>query len=299
MSTYISYVEKKFQADTMKVIEKANEIIQRYEKRNRRMTLRQLYYQMVVENFFVNSNASYDRLGNIMSDARLAGLVSWTAIEDITRYTRDNTMFDSPIQAFETVRAQYMTDLWAGQPFRLVVGIEKDAMVGVIAEICHELRVPFTSFRGYSSQSQQWRLGRQLAGYVQRGQRPILLHLGDHDPDGVDMTRDNQERLSLFAGIDIQVVRLALNMEQVLKFNPPPNPAKTSSARYEKYREQYGESCWELDALKPEYIEQLLTDAVRKFRDEALWSERLAEEAEDKDSMDIAIANMKTGGDPA
>lgn len=296
MTTYRRYKEINFQPETMKVVEKANEIIARYEKRNRKMTLRQLYYQMVVENFFTNDDKNYDRLGNILSGARLAGLVSWTAIEDRTRYTRDNTMFESPAQAFAAVREQYMTDLWAGQPFRLIVGIEKDAMVGVIADICYELRVPFTSFRGYSSQSQQWRLGQQLARYVQQGQRPILLHLGDHDPDGVDMTRDNQERLSLFAGVPVQVVRLALNMEQVERFKPPPNPAKTASARYTAYRELHGESCWELDALKPEYIEQLLTDAVRKFRDQALWDERLAEEAEDKDSMDLAIANMN-GGD--
>lgn len=293
MSVYRQYKEIKFQADTMKVIEKANEIIARYEQRNRRMTLRQLYYQMVVENFFANDDRNYDRLSNIISDARLAGLVSWTAIEDMTRYTRDNTMFESPAQAFACVREQYMTDLWAGQPFRLLVGIEKDAMVGVISEICHELRVPFTSFRGYSSQSQQWRLGQQLAKFIQQGQRPILLHLGDHDPDGVDMTRDNKERLSLFAGVQIQVVRLALNMEQVERFKPPPNPAKTSSARFKSYEAKYGPDSWELDALKPEYVEQLLTDAVRKFRDQALWDERLAEEAEDKDSMDLAIAKMK------
>lgn len=293
MSTYIKYADFNFRTDTMRVIEKANEIISRYEKRNRKMTVRQLYYQMVVENFFANEDKNYDRLGSIISDARMAGLVSWTAIEDRTRYTRDNTMFDSPQNAFASVRAQYMTDLWAGQPIRLVVGIEKDAMVGVISEICYELRLPFTSFRGYSSQSQQWRLGRQLAEYVRQGQRPILLHLGDHDPDGVDMTRDLGERLSTFAGVPIQVVRLALNMEQVERFNPPPNPAKQTSARYKAYEALYGTDSWELDALKPEYVEQLLEDAARKFRDQALWDERLAEEAEDKDTMDEAIKNMR------
>lgn len=290
--TFRCYINKKFKPETMDMIRVAASIVEKYEKQGLRMTLRQLYYQMVVLNYFPNSDASYNRLGGVISDARMAGLISWESIEDRQRYMRGVETFAHPSQAFKAARDGYRTDLWADQPVRLVFGIEKDALVGVISDICYEERVDFTSFRGYSSQSQQWRLGQQFARYIQAGQRPMLIHLGDHDPDGIDMTRDLQERLSLFAGAPVQVIRIALNKEQVEKFNPPNNPAKPSSSRYAAYQALYGESCWELDALPPDYISRLISDTVRRFRDPVKWEAALAAEAADRDYMDVTIENM-------
>jgi hypothetical protein len=289
---YRCYVPKKFGADAMILLGRANEIIHEYEGKGYSMTLRQLYYQLVTRNVIPNEDRAYDRLGTLISDGRLAGLVSWRAIEDRTRYTRDNVMYSSPTHAVASARAGYKVDLWRGQPFRPVVGVEKDAMIGVIGNVCHDLRVPFCSFRGYSSQSQQWRLGQQLAGSVRDGQRPILFHLGDHDPSGLDMTRDNRERLSMFAGVDVQVVRLALNRPQVDRYRMPPNPAKLSDARATAYVAEHGSSSWELDALPPDAIAELISDAVRKVRDETLWSEALAQEAADKDELDRVLEDM-------
>jgi hypothetical protein len=294
--TYRCYVEKKFNAERSELIRQSNIIIEEYQRKGLTMTLRQLYYQMVSRNVFANDDKNYDKLGSTISDARIAGLVSWTAIEDRTRFLRGRNFFDNPGQAFRQARENYMIDRWAGQEWRPEVWIEKDALIGVIENVCHELCVDYFSCRGYSSQSEQWRAGRRFAGYVAKGQRPIVFHLGDHDPDGIDMTRDNQARLSLFAGVQITVVRLALNRDQIDRYNPPPNPAKKTSARYEAYYNQTGtESSWELDALAPDVISNLIQSSVQRIRNAQLWEERLAEEAEDKDSMDIAIENLGGG----
>lgn len=190
--------------------------------------------------------------------------------------------FSGPDAAIKSVLDSYRLDLWEDQPFRPEVWVEKAALEGVIAGICNKLRVDFFACRGYNSQSEQWRAGRRLAGYIAQGQRPIMFHLGDHDPSGIDMTRDNQERLSLFAGTQIQVVRLALNMPQIELYRPPPNPAKITDSRFGDYRRKFGEESWELDALSPSVIHELIEEAVLRLRDNKLWDAALKQEVEDK-----------------
>ncbi len=280
---FVCYVPTRFGADKLAEIERANEIISSYEKSGMAITLRQLYYQLVARGLIPNRVEEYNKLGDLVSRGRLAGLVSWTAIEDRGRNLMGYQTFDGPEQAVRWLEKEhYKTDLWADQPTRPEVWVEKHALEGVVGAICNELRVDFFGIGGYNSQSAQWRAGRRLARYVSKGQRPIVFHLGDHDPSGIDMTRDNQERLSLFAGTQVQVVRIALNMSQVEQYEPPPNPAKVTDSRFADYQKKFGDESWELDALRPEVIQELIRDAVTRVRDERKWDAALKQEAEDK-----------------
>ena len=290
--TYLAYINKKFTQSTLNVIAQANLIIKEYEDQGLVLTLRQIFYQHVARGLMPNSLQSYNRLGSIVNDGRLAGLISWTAIEDRTRFLRGLQTFESPEEAIKQVKDEYKRDMWANQHYRPEVWIEKDALVGVIEGICSELRVNFFACRGYSSQSEQWRAGQRFANYIQKGQRPIVFHLGDHDPSGIDMTRDNADRLSMFAGVPIQVIRLALNMSQVEQYNPPDNPAKLTDSRAAAYIEQFGDSSWELDALEPIVMRNLIRDAVLQFRDDALWDIALKSENEDIRVMNDIIENL-------
>jgi hypothetical protein len=159
----------------------------------------------------------------------------WRAIEDCGRNLMGLNHFKNPKEAIKEVRENYRRDLWHDQHYVPEVWIEKQALEGVIGSICNELRVNFFSTKGYNSQSEQWRAGRRFASYYGKGQRPIVIHLGDHDPAGIDMTRDNRDRLSMFAGVDVQVIRLALNMEQIEQYNPPPNFAKEGDSKTPAY----------------------------------------------------------------
>ena len=104
------------------------------------------------------------------------------------------------------------------------------------------------------------------------GQPVVVLHLGDHDPSGLDMTRDIRERLELFSGYaDFEVRRVALTMEQIEDQQPPPNPAKITDSRYEGYAAEYGSDSWELDALEPRFISDLIRDNILGERDEEQW----------------------------
>lgn len=275
----IAYIEKGFQKKSQELIETANRIIEEYAAQGFDLTLRQLYYQMVARDIIPNNLKSYKRLGNVIDDARLAGLVDWERIVDRTRNVRANTHFDDPADVMQAALASYRIDKWEGQPYRVEVWIEKDALVGVIEGICRRLDVPFFATRGYNSQSEQWRAGRRLRGYIDQGQIPILFHLGDHDPSGIDMTRDIADRLQLFMG-GAKVDRLALNFDQVEQYSPPPNPAKLTDSRADAYVAEFGRASWELDALEPNVIVALIEEAVAQYRDPDLWGESVKVEEE-------------------
>lgn len=289
------YVSKNFGPVALLHIRQANAIVAEYQAMGYPLTLRQLYYQHVARGLIENTDRSYKNLGVLISDARLAGLLPWDAVEDRTRALHGLETVSGPAELVRRARERFRLDLWADQPWRPEVWVEKEALADVVGRICGELRVDFFPCRGYVSQSEQWRAGRRLAGYVARGQRPIVFHLGDHDPSGIDMTRDNTDRLAMFAGTPVQVVRLALNRDQVDRYRPPPNPAKVTDSRFEAYQRAHGDESWELDALDPGVIHRLIEDAVLRLRNERLWDEALAREAADLQALDDAVAEFVGG----
>lgn len=275
----ICYVPKKFKDEGMEIIKQANDIIAEYSAQGYDLTLRQLYYQFVARDKLPNTPQSYDRLGSLVNDARLAGLIDWNHIVDRTRGVETISTWDTPQDIVDACASQFKIDKWATQPYRVEVWIEKEALAGVFERVCRELRVPYLSCRGYTSQSEMWRAGRRLQGYLQADQKPLILHFGDHDPSGIDMSRDIEDRLKLFMG-GTEFQRLALNMAQVEEYNPPPNPAKISDSRAVSYIATYGDESWELDALNPDVLSQLVRDAVEGILDQDAWDAASTEEDE-------------------
>ena len=290
----ICYRPKKFNEDRKDKIAKANAIIEEYRQQGFELTLRQLYYQFVSRDFIANNQREYKNLGDIINDARLAGLVDWLAIVDRTRNLQALANWETPAEIVEACAKQFRIDKWKEQQFRVECWIEKDALVGVIEGVCNELDIDYFSCRGYTSQSEMWVAAQRLAKYQKKAQVPLILHLGDHDPSGKDMTRDITDRLSEFSYSTIEVKRLALNMDQITQYNPPPNPAKITDSRAEKYIEEFGEESWELDALEPAVIAQLIRDAVEEVRDQGQWDEAVAEEEKQKEQLAKVSAKWTT-----
>lgn len=286
----ITYERKNFTRQTLETIAQAEQIIQQYQAQGFSLTLRQVYYQFVARALIPNTERDYKRLGNIISDARRAGMIDWSAIEDRTRFVRRLSSWDSPQDILDSAKSSYHRDLWANQAKRLEVWIEKDALVGVIEKICKDTDVPFFSCRGYVSDSEMWRAAMRMRRYTDIEQAVIVLHLGDHDPSGIDMTRDITDRLNLFSGFsDIEVRRIALNMEQIEEKNPPPNPAKVTDSRYEGYASEFGDESWELDALEPQYIVDLIEREIIAERDVEKWKEAVNEQETERKQIQQVI----------
>lgn len=288
----IPYIDRNFREDSLALIVIANNIIDEYAEQDFLLTLRQLYYQMVARDIIPNSQKEYKRLGGIIANARLAGLIDWLAIVDRTRELRGNSHWASPRHIMRSAIKGYRIDKWAEQPCRIEVWIEKDALVGIISGICQELDIDYFSCRGYTSASMMWLAAQRLRGYLDDGQDPIVLHFGDHDPSGIDMTRDIAERLALLADCPVDVQRMALNQDQIDLYGPPPNPTKLTDSRAPGYIAIHGYDSWELDALEPGAIVELISDEVHDIRDADLWTEATQREAEHREILRLIAENI-------
>jgi len=288
----IAYEPKNFRKGTLLTIAIANGIIEEYQAEGMKLTLRQLYYQFVARGKIENNPKQYKRLGVAISDGRLAGHIDWDAIEDRTRNLLGNTNWDGPSDILQATVDSFRMDHWSNQADRIEVWIEKEALIGVIARVCQNLDVDYFACKGYVSQSEMWRTAMRLRGYEDRGQNTTILHLGDHDPSGIDMTRDIEERLRLF-GCETSIERLALNWNQVQEYKPPPNPTKLKDSRARDYMAKYGNESWELDALEPKVLRNLITDRVLAARDKSLYNEVLARQAEHRDTLSNVARNWR------
>lgn len=286
----IRYVPKKFTDAHDLVIEQANIIVTEYAGQGFTLTLRQLYYQFVARAWIPNTQRDYKRLGSIVNDARLAGRIDWDAIEDRTRGLRDLSRWNDPADIIESAAQSYHEDLWKGQERRIEVWIEKDALVGVLLPTCEELDVPVLSCRGYTSQTEMWGAAMRLVRWSRAGYETLVLHFGDHDPSGIDMTRDITERLALFAEAHGQpapeVQRIALNMDQVEEFSPPPNPAKTTDSRFEGYLREHGSDSWELDALEPAVLAGLVREHIEAALQRDVFDKCKAHQERNRDRLE-------------
>ncbi len=305
----ITYIKKNFRSDSLVIIQRANQIIADYLRQGFRLTLRQLYYQFIARDLLPdswidadynrknglppdtkNTLKNYKRLGDVVSDGRLAGKIDWDAIEDRTRNLQSNSHWPGPRSIVRACADQFKVNLWVNQGKYVEVFVEKEALVGVLEGICTELDVPYFACKGYTSQSEMWVAAQRLIRQEQAGKETIIFHLGDHDPSGIDMTRDIQERLDLF-GSTVDVRRIALNYEQVEQYGPPPNPAKTTDARYASYAEQFGDESWELDALEPAVIVDLIQESVTGQIDIDAWKEALEHQQAGREQLGLVSEN--------
>lgn len=284
----ICYKEKTFHGSSLSLISKIDGVTEEYKEKGYSLTLRQCYYQLVARGIIENTAKSYKRIQNLMSEARLAGLIDWNAITDRTRNLRTFNTWENPADIIRSAAYSYKLDLWERQPCYIECWIEKDALIDIAGRACERTRTPFFSCRGFNSQSEMWAAAERFIDKGRNREACYIIHLGDHDPSGLDMTRDIQERLYMF-GANVQVKRIALNMEQVEQYNPPPNFAKETDTRYKDYVKQYGGQSWELDAMRPEVIETLIHENIMGFLDETEFEKILTkEEAQRRELFAIA-----------
>lgn len=283
----IRYKEIRFQQKSLDLIELVNQVVDEYSAQGYELTLRQVYYQLVARGYIPNNERSYKNVGSLINDGRLAGLIDWHSVTDRTRNLRSESHWDTPADVIASARYSYNLDKWKGQPNYVEVWVEKDALVDIVGQACSPLDTPYFSCRGYTSQSEMWSAAQRFIRQKQRKKR-IIIHLGDHS--GIDMTRDIQERLEMF-GADVFVKRVALTMNQIQTYNPPPNPAKITDSRASKYIDQFGDESWELDALEPKVITDLIKKQVTMYRNDAIYRAVCDKESREKEELKMLEHN--------
>lgn len=262
----------------MATIQRVNDIVEDLQSQGFRLTTRQIYYQLVAGGHVPNTIQSYKTVADTINDGKLAGEIDWEAIEDRTRSFSREQRWDSGAHILDACIRGYHQDMWVGQQYRVFVLVEKDALKGVLEPTCRRFDVPLLAARGYPSGTVLREFAESdLLPCLAEGPEPIILHLGDHDPSGIDMSRDLSKRFEMFCDYPIEVRRIALNMNQVLEVNPPPNPAKSTDARFAGYEKEFGNESWELDALSPAYLVSLLSREIERYIDDDTKNEIVAE----------------------
>lgn len=333
------FISKNFNPDARALLRSIMPILADYASQGYDLSLRQLYYQLVAKDLIphdrsyaqrdgkwvptpygvngssTNAEPNYKWIGDVVSDARLAGLIDWDMIQDRGRTVSSNPHWENPRRFIDIVAPQFALDKWLDQPNYVEVMVEKQALEGVLEPLCSELDIKFAANKGYSSSSALYKAGKRFAHKLSDEKKCHIIYLGDHDPSGIDMSRDIEERINLFAGVvdeerlkeinqmresinvlieadeldGVMVHRVALNMDQIRQLRPPENPAKITDPRADDYIAKFGRKSWELDAIEPRALAKLVRDKVHDLRDPDIWEKSYKRETAMRNEL-LALA---------
>lgn len=277
------------------ILRHALQIMEDYEADDMKLTLRQMYYQFVSLGICPSGQVHYKRIGDVLTDARYAGEYPIEGLEDRGRevHNGDFTTCDDDVNnalqvASNTIRwlpdGTINIDRWYGQRNHVSVWVEKQALEGVFEPICKELGVSWFACKGYPSVSALWSWIQAAEAAHNDGTVSgcTVLYFGDHDPDGWEIPRSALRNLNKLMevkdiGLRVNFKRIALNMDQINEYNPPPFEAKVTSARYQGYVDEHRtEEAWELDALEPRTLRALIRSEVESLFDQRAHEKQMA-----------------------
>ena len=269
-------------------LEEINDIIEEYAVQGYKLTLRQLYYQLVSRDIIPNKKPEYAKLGHLLKNGRMAEVVDFEAIEARIRVPKRPYWITGVTNALEDTILQYRLNRQNGQDVYIECFCEKDAISNILYRITSYYHIYLVINRGYSSCTAMHDAHQRFKNHNNN----VILYLGDHDPSGLDMIRDIRDRLEEF-GSNIEVVPVALTTSQVRQYKPPPNPAKITDPRAKWYIQEYGNTSWEVDALEPNVLHSLLQQHIESRIDMSLFQDILNQEDEDKKTLKKMIEKYK------
>lgn len=254
------------------------------------LTLRQIYYQMVGKGFIENKVSEYGMLSKLLKYARIDGAIDWDCIEDRVRAFHDLTGFNNQHQFIKQEVSNflegYKRELVQDQEKYIEVWIEKDALSSIFKRVCERYSVPVVVCRGFSSISFLNDFKNRL--YYKTDKIPLMLYFGDFDPSGVEMLESMKTTLRDELNIhEIEFKRIALLKEDIFSFSLPHNPdaLKKTDTRAKKHLEAFGELAVELDALRPNILEDKIISAIEGEIDLPIYNEALVSENNELDKL--------------
>jgi hypothetical protein len=268
-------------------------IVTKYMNQSIKLTNRQLFYQLVAEGLIPNAENVYKRVCKFLTDIRYAGIVDWKAIEDRGRVPTRHSQWKNIKELVESAVYSFRLPRWNDQDYYIELYTEKQALESIFKPIADKYHIYFCANKGYSSVSPIYDLSKRLANKIVDGKKAVVLYLGDFDASGLDMVRDITDRVDEFLTKGdnefdtsmLQIIHVGLTRAQVTQYNPPPNPAKKTDPRSKKYMAVHGVHSWEVDALPPNVLIQLVDTAIRQFIDMKKYNAVIARENELKKKL--------------
>jgi hypothetical protein len=275
---------------TRKLIEQVRAILQTQFP----MTVRQCFYRLVSQRVLRNNRKDYQKLSRVLTLAREQGEIPFEWLVDRSRPIYATDVWGSPKDYMEACTVSYRKDYWQLQPNYCELWVEKDAVIGSIAEVTDGLGVTVRVGRGFLSTTR----AHDIADILQRICKPkTIFYLGDHDPSGLCIEREAAERVRKYGGGHFTIKRLAIHPEDIATFNLPPLRVKTkrdgdyADSRAEEFVAEYGSECVELDALPPGELRKRVREAVEAKIDRKTWDRAIVAERAELRSIEDFIAN--------
>ena len=237
-----------------------------------------------------NNQESYKALTELLTRARIAGIIPFPAIHDPTRPVTTWDVFRSPApfirREIDGFLKGFWRDLQAPQPVHVEILGEKNTVASIIRPVAADYAIPFTLGRGYSSLPPRYEMAQR---FRRSGKdRLVLLVMSDHDPEGDDIPHSFARSMrDDFAIENIDFIKVALTAQQVRELALPPGPtAKADSSRRKKFVQAHGEHVYELEAVAPEQLQRILRTTIESVIDMGLFKQEQAREK--KDSVYLA-----------
>jgi len=327
-------------------------VCEEYKASGYSLTLRQLYYQLVSKDFIPNHDKVYKKLSSLKDDVVYSGFVDWKIFEDRGREPHTPYSEDGVSEALLRTVDYYRLERQKGQEVHVEVWTEKDAISSILKGITNQFGITLVVNKGYTSSTAIYGSYQRFCKKINDGGKVLVLYFGDHDPSGLDMIRDINDRILYMlsrgsslkderinewwdkAGYNIYDVasmegfekvadimdddsqklydlfeegkkrlyieqnslfgisQIGLTMEQIKQYNPPPNPAKITDPRAKKYIAEFGQVSWEVDALKPSIMEDIVENAIEKAIDMDVYNEVIEEENNDKETITKIVDSL-------
>jgi len=219
--------------------------------------------------FYCNNKQSYKDLTDLLTRARLEGIIPFEAIGDETRpiviWDCHQTPQSFAKREINNFLKNYWRDLLQSQPNHIELVAEKLTLEGTIHPVLMHYTIPYTIGRGYASLDPRHKLVERFRASGK--ERLILLYLSDFDPDGDEIAhsfvRSLRDDFDLGEEL-IEPIRVALTKAQIREFQLlPVMVAKETSSNYDRFFERHaGTVVHELDALTPAQLQTVLTQAI-------------------------------------
>lgn len=266
------------------ILEVANE----YE----RMSVRQLFYQMVSRGYVEKTEGDYDRVQEASVQMRLAGVLPYRKIVDGNRERRQYPTYDGMEEALANTATAYRRNHWISQEYHVEVWCEKDALSGIIAPVCNFYGVTYVACRGFPSLTIRYESAQE---FIRQGKPAMVFYFGDHDPSGRSISGNLEEELRQH-GAEVRVIRMALEPDQIAAYNLPTRPNKKTDGRRHKFAEEFGDASVELDALPPDILSDMVRESIESTIDVQEWTRISEIEALERVTMEsLAQAGFRPG----
>jgi hypothetical protein len=234
-------------------------------------------------------NSEMQRVYRLLREAREDGTIPWDWIVDETRRLERVSTWSNPAEYARCVAQSYRRDFWDQQPVRVEMWSEKGTVRGVLQPVLDEYGVGFRVMHGFGSATTVYDVAQDDDG------RPLKpLYVGDYDCSGMYMSEEDlPKRLEKYDGHHVKLRRIALTLRQTRGLLSFPASEKKKDPRYAWFVRNFGNRCWELDALDPNVLRNIVEKEIKKLIEPVAWERCVKVNQAEQESLRTVLDGWK------